>query len=458
MSNAPNASGLSGISQPPAIAASTRPSRRSPSASPSATAPDAHEFAVERIGPRTSSAIPRLAGAAPPKTASARFGRDLADPLREIALVLLLGVGDAAERASRGRCRSAPGRRRRRRPARARVLERQPAGDQPELAEPVELPRGLRRHPRERVEVVDLCGDLRAERARVESVDARAPASGRAARPARNASTPVPAAVMMPIPVIQTRAGGRHRGHVRRGSARARALDRPRGLGGERLGDRLERGQRPSGDRPREPAIHERAPARGAAGANSCSMRDVAAGRASGSMCQVTSMPRSRPPTCTNRSRRAAGLRPRPRAPCDRQADAEDRDEGPARDEVHDERAVGAVARGPSSARSGGGRSAQRSTSRASPNTRSGGAAMSMAMVECMGRPITVPGARRDSAGPARDRRGRDRPSRDPSSHGRHLATRPDVRRSRTARAAPGTPGPATDRVLGHEPARHRAS
>ena len=74
MSNAPNASGLSGISHPPAMAASTRPSRRSPSASPSATAPEAHELAVERIGPRTSSAMPRLAGAAPPKTASARFG------------------------------------------------------------------------------------------------------------------------------------------------------------------------------------------------------------------------------------------------------------------------------------------------------------------------------------------------------------------------------------------------
>ncbi len=74
MSNAPKASGLSGISQPPAMAASTRPSRRSPSASPSATAPDAHEFAVDRIGPRTSRAMPRLAGAAPPNTARARLG------------------------------------------------------------------------------------------------------------------------------------------------------------------------------------------------------------------------------------------------------------------------------------------------------------------------------------------------------------------------------------------------
>ena len=75
MSKAPNASGLSGTSTPPAIAASiVAVARIAPSASPSATAPDAQELAVERIGPRTSSAIPRLAGAAPPNTASARFG------------------------------------------------------------------------------------------------------------------------------------------------------------------------------------------------------------------------------------------------------------------------------------------------------------------------------------------------------------------------------------------------
>ena len=74
MSKAPNASGLKGTSAPPAIAASTSPSRIALSASPSATAPDAQEFAVDRIGPRTSRAIPRFAGAAPPKTARARFG------------------------------------------------------------------------------------------------------------------------------------------------------------------------------------------------------------------------------------------------------------------------------------------------------------------------------------------------------------------------------------------------
>ena len=56
------------------VAASIRPSRRSPRASPRATAPEAHELAVDRIGPRTSRAMPRLAGAAPPKTARARFG------------------------------------------------------------------------------------------------------------------------------------------------------------------------------------------------------------------------------------------------------------------------------------------------------------------------------------------------------------------------------------------------
>ena len=74
MSKAPNASGDSGHSTPPATAASISPARIAPSASPIATAPDAQEFAVERIGPRTSSAMPRFAGAAPPKTASASVG------------------------------------------------------------------------------------------------------------------------------------------------------------------------------------------------------------------------------------------------------------------------------------------------------------------------------------------------------------------------------------------------
>ena len=86
--------------------------------------------------------------------------------------MLLLGVGDAAER--RAEVDPDPLRMRRAVDARRQpgVVERQPAGDQPELAEPVELARGLGRHPGERVEVVDLGRDLRAERARVEAVDA----------------------------------------------------------------------------------------------------------------------------------------------------------------------------------------------------------------------------------------------------------------------------------------------
>ena len=46
----------------------------------------------------------------------------------------------------------------------ARVVERELARDHAELAEPVELTGGLGWHPGERVEVVDLCGDLAPER------------------------------------------------------------------------------------------------------------------------------------------------------------------------------------------------------------------------------------------------------------------------------------------------------
>ena len=117
--------------------------------------------------------------------------RDLADPLLEVALVLLLGVGDAAERRAevdadplRVRPASTPG-------VEPGIVEREPAGDEPELAEPVELARGLGRHPGERVEVVDLGGDLRAERARVEAVDALdRGAAGSKAGPERVAARP----------------------------------------------------------------------------------------------------------------------------------------------------------------------------------------------------------------------------------------------------------------------------
>ena len=159
-------------------------------------------------------------------------------------------------------------------------------------------------------------------------------------RPARKASTPVPAAVMIPMPVIQTRrravviagsAGGRlGRGRGGRGSATRR---RRHGLG-----DRLERRERPSGDRPREPAVDDaREP--GEPRGEVVLDPDVAAGR------RRLDVPghvhaAGRPGHVDEPEPPDRGLRPRPRAPRDRQADAEERDERPAGDEVHDQRAV----------------------------------------------------------------------------------------------------------------------
>ena len=100
MSNAPKASGLSGISQPPAMAASTRPSRRSPSASPSATAPGR-----ARVGGRQDRAADVEGDAEVGRRRAAEDRErevrgDLPDAPLEVALVLLLGVGDPAERGA----------------------------------------------------------------------------------------------------------------------------------------------------------------------------------------------------------------------------------------------------------------------------------------------------------------------------------------------------------------------
>ena len=74
--------------------------------------------------------------------------------------MLLFGVGDATERRSQ----VDPGALRGRRSPFARhepgVVEREPPGDETELAEPVERPGVLGRHPGERIEVVDLGRDL----------------------------------------------------------------------------------------------------------------------------------------------------------------------------------------------------------------------------------------------------------------------------------------------------------
>ena len=59
---------------------------------------------------------------------------------------------------------------------------------------------------------------------------------------------------------------------------------------------------------------------------------------------------------------------------------------------------------------------------------------------------FTARAAPRGSADPGRGRRERGRPSRDPSSHGRPVAWRAVGRRTRTAPAGRGTPGPARRR------------
>jgi len=118
---------------------------------------------------------------------------DLPDALLQIPLVLGLGVGDAAQ----GRPEvdadafgiGGPGDT----GHEASVLHREAPGHQRELAEAVQLTRRPGVHPGQRIEVVDLSGDLRAERRRIEAVDAphgRAPgtqssAEGINAGPAR---------------------------------------------------------------------------------------------------------------------------------------------------------------------------------------------------------------------------------------------------------------------------------
>ena len=206
MSNAPKASGLSGISH----AAGDR-GVDATLAEVAERLAHRHRARGARVGGREDrpADVERDPEVGRRRAAEHREGEvrgDLADAPLEIPLVLLLGVGDAAQRRARGRSRSARARAPPSSPGvEPGVVEREPAGDQAELAEPVELAGGLGRHPGERVEVVDLRRDLRAERTRVEAVDAldrraRRPAVPRGTRRRRSRS-----AVMMPMPVIQTR-------------------------------------------------------------------------------------------------------------------------------------------------------------------------------------------------------------------------------------------------------------
>ena len=107
----------------------------------------------------------------PAEDCEGEVGGHGADAAGHVPLVLLLGIDDPAE----GAAEVDPDPVRRGRPVstgrQPRVLERHSSRRQAELAEPIELARGLRRHERVGLEVVDLGRDLRPERARIEAID-----------------------------------------------------------------------------------------------------------------------------------------------------------------------------------------------------------------------------------------------------------------------------------------------
>ena len=196
----------------------------------------------------------------------------------------------------RSRVRGAPDARRQ-----PGVLERESTGDEPELAEPVELAGGLRRHPGERVEVVDLRRDLASGTGSGRSGRCACTGDRPARRPARNASRPIPIGVMQPETGDPDAATGRSCRRIRR-----RPLRTDRRIGCERLGEGLERGQRPTGDRSGEDAIDERGEQRQRE-AGSRARWSRATRPAAVSIRQVTSIPRVAPATWTKRSRRVSG-------------------------------------------------------------------------------------------------------------------------------------------------------
>ena len=298
MSNAPNASGLSGISQPPAIAASTRPSRRSP------------ERLAERDGPRRArvggrqdrpadvegdAEVGRRRAA---EDGQGQVGRDLADAPLEVALVLLLGVGDPAER----RAEVDPD------PLRVRRAAARPASDpaSSSASRPATRPNWLNRSSwRAVLGGIQASGSKSSTCAatcernggRIEAVDPARPASGRpAARPGtRRAGAdrgddadpgdPDPASVGHADRSVSARVGRRSSA-----SASARALNVR---------------QRPAGDRPGEGAVDERRERRDARPEVVVDRHATAAARAARSA-------RSRPSRASprRRGRTAAGASP----------------------------------------------------------------------------------------------------------------------------------------------------
>ena len=164
MSKAPNASGRERD-----LAASGDRGVHATFAQVAERLPEAHRARRARVRRRQDRAAdierdPEVGRGRATEDGEGQVGRDLADALLEVALVLRLGVGDATERRAEvdadalGARGTVDARRQ------LRVLEREATGDHRELAEPVELTGRLRGHPVERIEVVDLGRDLAAER------------------------------------------------------------------------------------------------------------------------------------------------------------------------------------------------------------------------------------------------------------------------------------------------------
>ena len=285
--------------------------------------------------------MPRLAGAAPPNTASARFGATWRIPLLEVALVLLLGVGDAAERRPevdpdplRVGAAAVGARRRARRPSSA--------------SRPATRPNWLNRSSWRAV-----LGGIQASGSKSSTCAATCERNGlgskrsirltgerRRGGPARNASSPVPIAVMMPMPVIQTR----RRSVMSMDSSCAGVSDRPGSASASARALNVAR-VRPAIGRVNQRSTNAATTRRAAA--RSRARSSTRQPPAVGSIRQVTSIPLRGAGDVDEAQAARRRLGPGPRAPGDRQAEPEDRDQRPAGDEVRDERAVGTAFAGP---------------------------------------------------------------------------------------------------------------
>ena len=113
--------------------------------------------------------------------------------------------------------------------------------------------------------------------------------AGRSRSPsARRCRSPRPAAAHRPVAIAQ-------------------GVRRRRPVGRERFGEGLERGERPPGDGPREARVDQRRRTPGQARAGSRARSRPGRPPAAGSIVQVTSIPFVAPATWTNRRRRVAG-------------------------------------------------------------------------------------------------------------------------------------------------------